>query len=46
MLEKPKNIPNVSKLSKTVKINFNLFFLQKQPCFDIMLKIDSESMKE
>jgi hypothetical protein len=46
MLEKQKNITNVSKLSKAIEINFNLSFLQKQPCFDTMLKIDNESMKE
>jgi hypothetical protein len=37
--------PNVSKLSKIVKNNFNLSFPQKQPCFDTMLEIDTTSIK-
>jgi glucan phosphoethanolaminetransferase (alkaline phosphatase superfamily) len=41
-----KNSPNVSKLSKIVKNNFNLSFPQKQQCFDTMLVIDTTSINK
>jgi hypothetical protein len=41
-----QNTPNVSKLSRIVENNFNLSFLEKQPCSNTMLEIDNTSMKE
>jgi hypothetical protein len=43
---KKQNTPNVVKFSRTIKSNFNLSFLQKQPCFDTMLEINSTSMRK
>jgi hypothetical protein len=44
--QKNKNKLNISKLSKTIKNNFNLSFLQKQPCSNTMLEINNRSMRE
>ncbi len=40
------NTPNISKLLKIVKNNFNLSFPQKQPCSDTLLKINNMLIKK
>jgi hypothetical protein len=43
---KNKTQPNISKLLRIIKNNFNLSFLQKQTCSNTMLKINNRSIKK
>jgi hypothetical protein len=45
-IKKPKTHPMFQSFQKFVESNFNLSFLQKQPCSNTILEIDNRSMRE